>query len=79
MRAQPAMRAPTASAQELFSLASRVVRVLWYYCDDYITTECMVTSTPGFEQTECARQPPGPPAPGPRGRADGIPSHHPVA
>lgn len=30
-------------------LASRVMRVLWYYCDDYITTACMVTNTPGFD------------------------------
>lgn len=29
-------------------LANRVVRVIWFYCDDFITGECLVTSTPGW-------------------------------
>jgi hypothetical protein len=40
---------PLFNFYNFLQLASRVMRVLWYYCDDYITTECMVTNTPGFE------------------------------
>ena len=40
---------PLFNFYNFLQLASRVMRVLWYYCDDYITTQCMVTNTPGFE------------------------------
>jgi hypothetical protein len=43
---------PLFNFYNFLQLASRVIRVLWYYCDDYITGQCMVTNTPGFQRTE---------------------------
>jgi len=40
---------PLFNFNQFLHLASRSVRILWYYCDDYITTECYVTNTPVFE------------------------------
>jgi len=40
---------PLFNFYDFLLLASRIVRILWHYCDEFITTECMVTKTPGYE------------------------------
>ena len=36
---------PLVNFYNFMMLASRVIRVKFHYCDDYITEDCMVTST----------------------------------
>ena len=43
---------PLFNFSNFLTLASRVIRILWYYCDDYVSTACMVSKTPGFERLE---------------------------
>ena len=40
---------PLINFYNFLMLASRVIRVIYHYCDDFITTECMITSTPAWE------------------------------
>ena len=39
---------PLMNFYNFLMLASRVIRIIFYYCDDFVTTECNVTSTPGW-------------------------------
>jgi hypothetical protein len=39
---------PLINFYNFLNLASRVFRVIFYYCDDFITDQCMVTSTPAW-------------------------------
>mmetsp|Transcript_32441 Transcript_32441/g.64678 ORF Transcript_32441/g.64678 Transcript_32441/m.64678 type:complete len:350 (-) Transcript_32441:377-1426(-) len=41
---------PLINFYHFLTLAQRVIRILWYYCDDYITSHCMVSNTYYFEQ-----------------------------
>jgi len=43
---------PLYNFYDFLRLASRVVRILWHYCDERISIDCMVTNTVGFERLE---------------------------
>ena len=39
---------PLVNFYNFLMLASRVIRIIFYYCDDFVSTECNVTATPGW-------------------------------
>ena len=39
---------PLLNFYNFLQLASRVIRVLFHYCDDYVSGQCMVTATPAW-------------------------------
>ena len=41
---------PLINFYNFLMLASRVIRIIYHYCDDFVTESCMVTSTPAWER-----------------------------
>ena len=39
---------PLMNFYNFLMLASRVIRIIFYYCDDFVSTQCNVTATPGW-------------------------------
>ena len=41
---------PLINFYNFLMLASRVIRIIYHYCDDFVSSSCMVTSTPAWER-----------------------------